>query len=154
MSQAFVKEGDQSEDLPERPVPPGPNYITPRGLELIQEEGRRLAEKKKNAKPGEDVRPVDRDLRYLAARIESAVVVAAGSGEEVRFGAEVTLEEEDGRAYRYSIVGEDEARTDPKFLPWSAPLAAQMFGLKAGQEFSWTSEKGPLRYKIVAVKWE
>jgi hypothetical protein len=36
MSRAFTKEGDAGDDLPERPVSQGPNYVTPHGLELLR----------------------------------------------------------------------------------------------------------------------
>jgi hypothetical protein len=38
MSRAFVNEdaGNDRPDLPERPVPPGPNLVTPRGLAALR----------------------------------------------------------------------------------------------------------------------
>lgn len=153
MSRAFTKEDDAGEDLPERPVPQGPNYVTPRGLELLKQEGQRLVERKAKAKPGDDVRPIERDLRYLEARITSAIVVPPGSGDEVRFGARVTIETEKGLRQTFTLVGEDEARTDSSFLAWSAPLASEMFGLKAGDEFIWDGPDGPVRNKIISVEF-
>ena len=41
MSRAFVKEPDGDEvadDLPERKISPHPNYVTPRGQQLLQEQ--------------------------------------------------------------------------------------------------------------------
>src|SRR6476619_668345 len=98
MSRAFTKEDDAGEEIPERPVPPGPNYVTARGLDLLKEAGRALVERRrKAAATGGDLLPIDRDLRYLEARIASAVVVPPGSGDEVRFGARVTVEDDGGR---------------------------------------------------------
>ena len=88
MSRAFTKETDAGDDLPERPVPAGPNYVTPRGLELLKEAARKLAERRKEAQAdGGDLAPIDRDLRYLEARINGATLVPRGKGPEARFGA-------------------------------------------------------------------
>lgn len=153
MSRAFTKEDDAGEDLPEKPVPPGPNYMTPRGLALLKQEGEILVARKKNAVDGEDLRPIDRDLRYLEARINSALVVPPGSGDEIRFGAKVVIEDEAGVRKSFQIVGEDEARSNPEFLSWSAPLAIEMFGTKAGATITWNSPEAALRYKIISVSY-
>ena len=153
MSRAFTKEDDVGEDLPERPVPAGPNYLTPRGLALLKQAGKELVARKKKAVEGEDLRPIDRDLRYLEARINSAIVVPPGSGNEVRFGAHVTIEDETGSQKSFQIVGEDEARSTPDTVPWSAPLAYEMFGAKSGDKISWQGPEGVVRYKIVGVSY-
>ena len=153
MSRAFTKEDDAGEDLPELPVPDGPNYVTPRGLELLKNAGLELVARKKNAISGEDLRPINRDLRYLEARIGSAIVVPSGSGPEIRFGAKVTIENLVGHKKTFQIVGDDEARTHPDLLSWSAPLAFVMLGAKTGETITWESGDGPVRYKISAVEY-
>src|SRR5690348_3384169 len=146
MSRAFTKEDDAGEDLPERPVSRGPNYVTPRGLELLKAAAADVIEKRRKAlAAGGDVKPFDRDLRYFEARINGATVVPPGSGPEIRFGARVSLEDAAGRRKTFRIVGEDEARTAPDFLPWSAPLAHAMLGAKAGDMFSWEEPDGTMR---------
>src|SRR4051812_16416515 len=117
MSRAFTKEDDAGEDLPERPVPEGPNYVTAHGLELLRAAVRERVEAR--AKPGADVTRVDRDLRYLEARLNTAIVVPPGKGPEARFGAKVTLEDGSGGRQTFVIVGEDEARHSNGLLPWS-----------------------------------
>ncbi len=152
MSRAFTKEDDAGEDLPEKPVPEGPNYVTPRGLELLKQAGRDLVEKKKIAvAQSGDLRPIDRDLRYLEARINHATVIPPGSGDEIRFGARVTLEYENGERKTFSIVGEDEARTDTSLIPWSGPLSMAVFGSKAGDVVLWDSPEGSQKVKVISV---
>ena len=154
MSRAFTKEDDAGEDLPERPVPAGPNYVTPRGLSLLRAAAAALVERRREAlAAGRDIKPLDRDLRYLEARINGAVLVPPGSGPEARFGARVTLDDESGRRRIFQIVGEDEARADPAGLPWSAPLAEALLGKKAGESFSWKGPEGVIRYIIAAVDY-
>ena len=76
MSRAFVKESDDdltAGELPERPLPLHANYVTPKGLELLQARVRELAERHEELKPQSDddsearqkVREIDRDLRYF-----------------------------------------------------------------------------------------
>jgi len=153
MSRAFTKEDDAGDELPELPVSRGPNYVTPRGLELLKEAARELALRRASAKAaGEDMRAIDRDFRYLEARIGTAVVVPPGSGVEARFGARVALEDESGERRTFRIVGEDEARTDPAaLLAWSSPLAEALLGAKAGDSVSW---KGSSRHIVISVDWE
>ncbi len=154
MSRAFTKEDDAGEELPERPVPQGPNYVTPRGLALLKAAAEELiSRRKKTAAAGGDLKPIDRDLRYLEARIHGAIVVPPGSGPEIRFGARVTLADESGARKTFRIVGEDEARAAPDFLPWSAPLAHAMLGAKAGEQFSWAGPDGGARYAVIAVEY-
>lgn len=155
MSRAFTKEDDAGEDLPERPVPAGPNYVTARGLELLRQAGRELAERKRTAVAGGgDVKPVERDLRYLEARINGAVLVPPGSGDEIRFGATVTLEEADGGRKTVQIVGDDEAREDTgRFLSWSSPLALAMLGAKPGETVTWEGPEATVTCRIVSVTW-
>ena len=152
MSRAFTKEDDAGDDLPERPLPPGPNYVTRRGLELLHEEGRALLARKKDA-PDEERKSIDRDLRYIEARITGAVVVPPGSGKEIRFGARVTYKDDAGQEKIIQIVGDDEARGDRTKLPWSAPLANAMLGAKAGDGVQWKSDSGVNQYTIVAVDY-
>lgn len=151
MSRAFTKEDDAGDELPERPVPDGPNYVTPRGLELLRAAVRDLVAAR--AKPGADIKRIDRDLRYLEARIDSAVVVPRGSGAEARFGARVTLRDAAGRLQTFQIVGEDEARESPQLLPWSAPLAHAVLGRKAGDEVSWEGAEGAATLTLVCVEY-
>ena len=158
MSRAFTKEDDAGDDLVERPIPPGPNYVTRRGFDFLKNEAIRLvAQRKETAAAGGDLKPIDRDLRYLEARISGAIIVPKGKGgadAEARFGARVTIEDETGRSKTFQIVGEDEARTDDdKFLAWSAPLVQAMLGAKAGDKISWQGLEGVTQYRIVKVEY-
>jgi len=154
MSRAFTKEDDASEDLPELPIPLGPNYMTPRGLAMMQAAGCELvARKAAEAAKGGDLRPIDRDLRYLEARMNSAILVPTGAGPEARFGAMVTIETADDSRQSFQIVGEDEARSDSSCLSWSSPLASAMFGAKAGDTISWERPDTVVRAKIIGVEY-
>ena len=151
MSRAFVKEDAQGpdEDPPEKPVSSLPNYVTPRGLKILEgEEARLVKELGSYAGAQEDPakkkrkREFERDLRYIRARLEAAIPVdpANQPKDQIRFGATSVLRGENGTEKTVIIVGEDEADEGGNLLRWSAPFAEALFGLKAGQKLSWDGE--------------
>ena len=163
MSRAFVKEDgpEPDENPPERPVPPGPNYVTPGGARLLQdEEGRIAAELAALAGAQDDAarrrrkRELERDLRYVRARLEAAIPIdpAALPKDEIRFGARVSLRRADGEARVLRIVGEDEAERGGELVPWSGPFVQALFGLKAGQALDWDAGAGVERWTVVSVE--
>jgi transcription elongation factor GreB len=145
MSRAFVKEdGPEDPSLPDLPVSPGPNLVTPRGLQQLQarlvaaqEELTRL-----RARPDRlDLMPeaaAARDIRYFEARLRSAVVMQAPQAPtEVKFGCRVTLEDALGRTRTWVLVGEDEADSKAGLLSFRAPLAMALMGLAVGDDAQW-----------------
>ena len=95
MSRAFVKESDDdlvAGELPERPLPAHANYVTPRGLELLQARVRELDERHEQHKREADedsearqkLREIERDLRYFRAQLERAVLVDTASSRGTR----------------------------------------------------------------------
>lgn len=162
MSRAFVKEDgpEPSEDPPERPVSSAPNYVTRRGLRALEsEEERLLAELTAfaGAQPDPEKRrrkrALERDLRYVRARLETALPVDAAPQDEVRFGARVTLRREDGAERVVRVVGEDEAAEGGEYAPWTGPFVQALFGLKTGQALAWDAETGPERWTVVSVEY-
>lgn len=164
MSRAFVKEDAPEPDdaPPERPVSPQPNYVTPRGLKALQDEEERLLAGLKGLEGAQEdpakrklKRELERDLRYVRARLESAIPVdpAAQPREQIRFGAAVVLRREDGATKAVRIVGEDEAEEGGEFLSWAAPFAQTLFGLKAGQSLYWETEAGAERWSVSSIDY-
>jgi transcription elongation GreA/GreB family factor len=145
MSRAFVSEqdGESAADLPDRPVSPHPNYVTPAGLEALrgaaaalQAEREALAARPDDLAARGRLREVDRDLRWTGRRIAGALVVdpAAQPRDEVRFGATVTFADEDAVLRTVTIVGEDEADADAGRVSWVSPLARALAGARVGDE--------------------
>lgn len=142
MSRAFVNEdaGNDRPDLPERPVPPGPNPVTPRGLAALQD---RLAARQsdlaalKTRAERLDKLPeaaAERDIRWLEARLKAAVPIDPATHDltEVAFGLAVTVADEDGRETTYEITGEDEADARIGRIAPNAPLARALLGAQVG----------------------
>lgn len=160
MSQAFVREpeGDLPEDLPELPLSPHPNYVTSRGLALLQQRLQAneaaqtaLTDEALDAKRQRSL--LAREGRWLQARIASALLVkpAVTAAEKVGFGCVVDLLDEVGQSLRYQIVGEDEAEPEQGRISWRSPLALAITGREVGDEVLWPRPAGDLRVEIMAI---
>ncbi|HEX8571021.1 MAG TPA: transcription elongation factor GreA [Caulobacteraceae bacterium] len=137
MSRAFVKEQDDAfDELPDRPVSPHPNLVTPEGLAAIDAELARLQADRTVAQRAGDraaLAAAARELRYWTARRASAQMVEpAPDAEAVRFGSTVSLEREDGRRQTFRIVGEDEADPARGSVSYVSPLARALMGKRTG----------------------
>ncbi len=135
MSRAFVKEDAAGDDtLPDRAVSEHPNYVTAEGLALIDAELARLTSALAAAGDDRAARAtIERDLRYWRSRHATATVVPKPTdASEVKFGATVTIERDDGRRQTWRIVGEDEADPAKGTLSYVSPLAAALSGKGVG----------------------
>lgn len=162
MSRAFVKEDgpEPDENPPEKPLSPHPNYVTPRGARLLQAseeaivaELSALAGAQADPARRKRKRELERDLRYVRARLETAVPVPPAPKDDIRFGARVVLRRGDGAERALVIVGEDEAEEGGELVPWSGPFVQALFGLKAGQALDWDGGSGPERWTVVSVEY-
>lgn len=139
MSVAFVREPNEIqsvEGLPDRELGTDPNFVTARGLTLIEAKLARLRDAFATAQAAEDqnaIAAINRDMRYFLARRASAEVVAPPSQpDEVHFGSRVKLERDDGRIQTFKIVGVDEADPKQGLLSYVAPLARSLVGKRVG----------------------
>ena len=159
MSRAFVKESEQVEPLPEIPLSEHPNRTTPAGLSRQQQRLRELRARAQDAALLDDqaaAQAVARELRWLEARIASAIVVdpAVQPRDRVTFGAVVDLIDENDQRSRYRIVGEDEADAEQGSVSWLSPLAQAVLGARVGDEVTWRRPAGDLRLEIVGIRYD
>ena len=165
MSRAFVKEADDelaAGELPERPLNDHPNYVTPRGLELLQARLKELQESRDRLAAEDEpmakqkLAEIKRDIRYYKAQLERAKMVdpAGQPRDEVRFGAEVTILDEDGKKHTFHIVGDDEADVASGRISWASPLANAMIGAKVGDTVKWQRPAGASEVEIVAISYD
>ena len=166
MSRAFVKESDDdltAGELPERPLAVHVNYVTPKGLELLQARVRELSERHEQLKRQSDedseakqkVREIDRDLRYFRAQLERATLVDTANQprDQVHFGAAVRIEDEEGLEQEFSIVGDDEADVAAGKISWASPLARAMIGARVGDTVVWHRPAGQAEVTIVDIRY-
>ncbi|MGN6310078.1 MAG: transcription elongation factor GreA [Xanthobacteraceae bacterium] len=152
MSVAFTKEESAetaSETLlPDRPVSPHPNLVTAAGLKALEQQLQEARDAYAAAQTIEDINerrrqaaiPL-RDMRYFAARVRTAQVVAdPTSTDVVAFGSTVTFRRGDGRVQTYRIVGEDEADPKAGTISFVSPVARLLLNKAVGDEVSVSSQ--------------
>jgi transcription elongation factor GreA len=76
------------------------------------------------------------------------------SGDTVKFGARVTLIDEDTEEKKtYQIVGESEADVRSGKISIGSPLARALVGKKMGVSVEVNTPRGPKAYEITNVAW-
>ncbi len=168
MSRGFVKEDDLEHagtDVPERPISAHPNYVTAKGYAQLQAQAVALEEaivELKNNKDDQQAQQqlaiANRDLRYVAARLEHALQTNTGAAsslaqENIVFGATVTVEDENGDTHCYQIVGEDEADIKLHKVSWTSPLAKALIGQKMGDSVVWVRPLGNTILEIISINY-
>ncbi len=162
MSKAFTKEDSAPDAVvvpPRSPLPPGvPNYVTPRGLELLRAERRALEAARTAIEQAADesrrasaLASWSQRMAELDQRIASAEVVAMGQRDVVRFGARVTVADAQGREHDYEIVGVDEADPALGKVAFLSPIAKALLGAEVGDSVTVRKPGGAERLEIVSV---
>jgi len=133
MSVAFRRESDEEHLEPkfELPIPPGPNYVTPNGLAMIEARVAELEARVDGGGTEDELKALKRDLRYWRQRQSSAIPAPAPAPGAVGIGSTVTFILRDKRQVM-TITGHDEADPAEGKIAFSSPLARAMLGLAAG----------------------
>ena len=153
MSRGFVKEGDQEEIpmvLPRAFLPQGvPNYVTPEGLLLLNEEMEGL--KKERAEAASNyilINHIEAKMRQLSERINTAVLIdpAKSNPDVVSFGFYVRYNDKTIR-----IVGVDEADASKGLISFLSPIAKSLIGKRKGDVFDVKVPRGTERIEVKEV---
>ncbi|HHO51449.1 MAG TPA: transcription elongation factor GreB [Deltaproteobacteria bacterium] len=154
-----------------------PNYITPYGLERMRREllwldheerpkvvaevsyAASLGDRSENAEyiyGKKRLREIDRRRRFLVKRLEKARMVdpITLSGEIVRFGATVVVEDEAGEVKTWRIYGEDEVDIAAGILSWRSPLARALMGRAPGDVAQFRAPGGLREIELLEVRYE
>ena len=100
---------------------------------------------------------VEARINEIEDRLARAEVIDASafSGEKVRFGAFVTLEDvESGKVLDYRIVGPDEADIEKGTISVTSPVARALIGREPGDEVTVNAPGGKKAYEITKVRWK
>ena len=93
----------------------------------------------------------------IEAKLSTAEIIdptVMASGGKVIFGATVELEgQDDGKAIRYQIVGEDEADIKSGRISITSPIARALVGKSAGDVVDVAAPGGTRSYEIVKVDY-
>ena|SRR5690349_25180300 len=179
MSKAFVKESEHDEaDEGERasaPPPGGKNYMTRAGFRRLKSELKQLVEVERpevvktvawaasNGDRSENgdylygkkrLREIDRRVRYLIKRLESAEVVdtAGRDTDQVFFGARVRIRV-GGSAKEVTIVGTDEVDPAQGHVSWVSPIARALLKAREGDKVVLRSPAGEEQVEILEVSY-
>ena len=183
MSKAFVSEnadaGDDDDDVAAPALPAGVrNYMTARGHAALRAEFERLVKVERpelvqvvswaagNGDRSENgdyiygkkrLREIDRRIRFLSKRLETAVVVDPAmqeNREQVFFAATVTVCDGEGNEACYQIVGIDEANAAEGRISWISPLARALHKAREGDTVRFDSPGGLRELDIVEIRYE
>jgi transcription elongation factor GreB len=180
MSKAFTKETDVDDDAPEEAeaLPAGvKNYMTPLGFAVLKDELRGLMNEERpkvvevvswaagNGDRSENgdyiygkkrLREIDRRIRYLSKRLESAVVVDPAeqkNTDQVFFGATVTYKRKNGEKLKVTVVGVDESEIAEGKISWLSPVAKALMKAYVGDVIELRTPSGPDAIEVLAIKY-
>ena len=165
MSGAFTREQEDdrtAEATLDLPTSDNPNYVTKTGLKELEQRRETLTTERERLRAhGEDLenathfQQVERQVRYLDARIRDAIVIdpASQPHDKVAFGAKVTVADETGDQEHYRIVGEDEADASQNKVSWVSPLARALEGCVVGDTVTWRRPSGDRELEIVGISY-
>lgn len=102
------------------------------------------------------LREIDRRVRFITKRLDSAVVVdpREQGGEIVRFGATVVVANEEGLLSTYHLVGPDESDPRAGKLSFQSPFGRALMKQKVGDDVTVRRPVGNLELSIVSVTFE
>lgn len=152
------------------------NYITPKGLQTLVDE---LNELVKNQRPEilkviewaagngdrsenadyiygrKRLREIDRRANFLRRRIELAEIVDSSKFQTdiIRFGAIVTIQDEEENTKTITIVGQDEIDSKLNKISWKSPLGSNLLNKSAGDEITIATPQGEISYSILKFKY-
>ena len=182
MNKAFTKETDQEEEPDDDKASESlfnsvKNYVTPTGFSQMQDEYRRLLNDERpkvvaviqwasgNGDRSENgdyiyskkrLREIDRRVRYLTKRLESAQVIDPHLQKnltQVFFGATVTYQQSNGDKQTITIVGIDEADLAKGKISWISPIAKALLKSEVGDTVHVETPSGKTTLTILAIKY-
>ncbi|MGH7047824.1 MAG: transcription elongation factor GreB [Stellaceae bacterium] len=182
MSKAFVKEAEDGIDPPADEAPALPagfrNYMTPAGHRQLEEEQHRLLRIERprvvetvawaagNGDRSENgdyiygkqrLREIDRRIRFLTKRLESAEIVDPAqqkNRDQVFFGATVTYANERGAEITVTIVGIDEADLSRSQVSWVSPIARALIRAREGDTVELRAPSGIEEIEVVSIRYD
>jgi len=179
MNKAFVKEGEDEDDLDATPsIPSGTrNYITPAGHKRLKDELLHLIDVERpevvkivswaasNGDRSENgdyiygkrrLREIDRRIRFLTKRLDLAEVVDPSvhhGSDQVFFGATVRYENQAGEEHTVTIVGIDELDPLNGKISWISPVARALTKAREGDSVMLKTPSGVDELVILEVRY-
>jgi transcription elongation factor GreA len=94
-------------------------------------------------------------IQELESTIALAEIIDVSKlgGSTVKFGATVTIVDDDDNEKTFQIVGDPEADASEGRISISSPIARAMIGKEVGDSFEVTAPGGSRSYEIIALKY-
>lgn len=101
------------------------------------------------------LRQIDSRIRFLKKRLEKLVIVDRKPADtsKVYFSAWVELEDADGNAYQYRIVGPDETDAEKNFISIDSPMARALMRKSEGEEFTVVRPNGTMTFTVTFIRY-
>jgi transcription elongation factor GreB len=151
------------------------NYLTPEGAKRLSDELRKLVDverprvvqevadaaaqgdRSENAEyiyGKKRLREIDRRIRFLSKRLDSAVVVRKTEvrSDVVVFGCTVHVEDEDGNRKSYTLVGPDESEPSAGKLSFKSPVGRALLKKRVGDVVTVQRPAGEIELEIVGIE--
>ena len=180
MSKESTQDTDDDRDDDESPALPAhvKNYVTTSGHAALRDELRQLMQDERpkvveivswaaaNGDRSENadylygkrrLREIDRRVRYLTKRLDSAVPVDPKQQQrltQVFFGATVTYAKADGSEHTVTLVGVDEADLAQRKISWRSPMAQALMKAKVDDTVQVRTPAGTEEIEVVAIRYE
>ncbi len=157
------------------PAPKKSPYITPDGMQALQQELKDLWLKRRvvvaalsaAAEEGDrsenaeyiyrkkELREIDRRIRYLQKRLPDLKVVLKKPSQidQVFFGATIELQDDEANTILYRIVGADEFDHQPHYISIDSPLARALLKRRLDDEVLVKVPAGHHNYWITAISY-
>jgi transcription elongation factor GreB len=155
---------------------PVSNYITPEGQKTLSKEltylwktkrpkvvqavaeAAAMGDRSENAEyiyGKKQLRQIDSRMRFLQNRLNELTAVDRKPADtsKVFFGAWVELEDEDGKTFKYRIVGPDETNPGQNYISIDSPMAKALLGKREDDEISVKRPNGTSEFMITAVRY-
>jgi len=181
MSKAFTKESDSESEEPKQSPDNLPlsykNYMTPHGFNMLQNELRHLYSEERptlvetvrwaagNGDRSENgdyiygkrrLREIDKRIRYLTKRLESAKVIDPKLQQglkQVFFGATITYKKKNGTEVSVKLVSIDEADLTQNKISWISPLAKALMKSYVGDIIEFHTPSGMDEIEVMRIQY-
>lgn len=102
------------------------------------------------------LREIDRRIRELSLLLDKLTVIdpKTQKSDKIQFGATVEVEDEDGQARTYMLVGEDEVDGKMGRISMVSPIGKALLNKKVGDNVLVVRPAGELELTITAFRYE
>jgi len=164
MSRAFIRELDGTAETQLPPVQnPERGYMTAAGVEryrsrlqaLAQRRDELLATRDDDLPERSELAAIERELAQVTSVLQGAIVIRLASPprDQVRFGAQVVVEDDRGSRSRFQLVGQNEAAPERQRVSWFSPLGRALAGARLGERVEWTTSGGRGAYVVREISY-